>query len=141
MAQNQTAVTKATEKQGELGKTIISDLVVAKIAGIAAREIEGVYDLVTQGVSNAISGLAKRVTGGDVRGKGVDVEVGQREAAIDLKMVVHYGVNIPEVAEAVRKNIVDRIKKTTGLTVCEVNIDVTDLYFPEEDETPERRVE
>ncbi len=137
----QTATTRATEQKGELGKTTIADLVVAKIAGIAAREVDGVYELITQGVSSAIAGLTQRVIGSDTRAKGVEVEVGEREAAIDLKMIVHYGFNIPEVAESVRRNIIERIKAMTGLIVREVNIDVTDLFFPDDDSPVERRVE
>ncbi|WP_297150177.1 Asp23/Gls24 family envelope stress response protein [Thermogemmatispora sp.] len=114
------------------GKTSIADNVVAKIAGIAAREIEGVHELVPSGAGAAIAGLASRVTGGDTRSLGVNVEVGQQEAAIDLNMVVDYGVSIPQVAAAVRQNIINRVAAMTGLTVKEVNIAVTDLYFPEE---------
>lgn len=138
---DQTAKPRATEQKGELGKTTIADLVVAKIAGIAAREIEGVYELITQGVGSAITGLTQRVMGSDTRGKGVEVEVGEREAAIDLKMIVHYGYNIPEVAETVRHNIIERIKAMTGLIVREVNIDVTDLYFPDAEPSVERHLE
>jgi uncharacterized alkaline shock family protein YloU len=114
------------------GKTAIADNVVAKIAGIAAREIPGVHDLVTSGAGAAIAGLASRVTGGDTRSLGVSVEVGQQEAAVDLNMIVDYGVSIPQVAAAVRQNIINRVGAMTGLAVKEVNIAVTDLYFPEE---------
>jgi len=150
MAQTQSSVAKmkeqstnrATEKRGEQGKTTIADLVVAKIAGIAAREIEGVHELVTQGVGRAIAGLTQRVIGSDTRGKGIEVEIGEREAAIDLRMIAQYGFNIPEVTEAVRTNIIERIKEMTGLIVREVNIDVMDLYFPEDEPSEsERRLE
>lgn len=150
MAQAQTSVahlseqpsaTRGTEQKDELGKTMIADLVVAKIAGIAAREVEGVYELVTEGVGSAITGLTQRVIGSDTRAKGVEVEVGKREAAIDLKMIVHYGFNIPKVAGSVRRNIIERIKEMTGLIVREVNIDVTDLFFPNEEAPVEPRVE
>ncbi len=114
------------------GQTKIADSVVSKIAGIAAREVSGVHELVTQGVGGAVSGLAQRVTGADTRSQGVNVEVGEREAAIDLRLTVDYGVSIPQVAEAVRRNIMSRLEAMTGLIVKEVNIDVTDLYFPEE---------
>lgn len=114
------------------GKTTIADSVVAKIVGIAAREVEGVQDLVGSGAGAAISGLATRVTGGDQRAQGVSVEVGEREAAVDLSMVVIYGVSIPQVADAVRRNIINRVGAMTGLVVKEVNIAVTDLYFPQD---------
>ncbi len=124
---------RATELVTEQGKTTIADVVVAKIAGIAAREVPGVHELVTQGVGGAMTGLAQRVTGADTRTQGVNVAVGEREAAIDLRLTVDYGVSIPQVAEAVRRNIMSRLEAMTGLIVKEVNIDVTDLYFPDEE--------
>lgn len=123
----------ATELVGEHGRTTIADAVVAKIAGLAAREIPGVHELLPQGVGGTVAGLAQRVTGADPRAVGVNVEVGEREAAVDLRMTVGYGVSIPQVADAVRRNVMGRIQATTGLVVTEVNIDVSDLYFPEED--------
>ena len=124
---------RATELITEQGKTTIADVVVSKIAGLAAREVEGVHELVTQGVGGAVTGLAQRVTGADTRSQGVNVEVGEREAAVDLRLTVDYGVSIPQVAEAVRRNVMSRLEAMTGLVVKEVNIDVTDLYFPEEE--------
>ncbi len=135
---------RATELVTEQGKTTIADVVVSKIAGIAAREVAGVHELVTQGVGGAVTGLAQRVTRADTRSQGVNVEVGEREAAIDLRLTVDYGVSIPQVAEAVRRNIISRLEAMTGLNVKEVNIDVADLYFPGEEaqaQPPERRVE
>lgn len=119
------------------GKTHIANGVVAKIAGIAAREIEGVHELSSSGLSN----LATRITRGDTRATGVSVEVGEREAAVDLAAVMEYGVSIPQVAEAVRRNVMDRIHEMTGLLVKEVNIDVSDLYFPEDETTSQPRVQ
>lgn len=114
------------------GKTIMADGVIAKIVGLAAREIDGVQDLIGGGAASTISGLASRVTGSDQRAQGVLVEVGEREVAADLRMVVLYGVNIPQLAEAVRRNISYRVAEITGLIVKEVNINVIDLFFPEE---------
>ena len=135
---------RATVLVTEQGKTTIADVVVSKIAGIAAREVPGVHELVTQGVGGAVTGLAQRVTGADTRSQGVNVEVGEREAAIDLRLTVDYGVSIPQVAEAVRRNIMSRLEAMTGLIVKEVNIDITDLYFPGEEAPPqqiERRID
>lgn len=134
----------STTLASEQGNTTIADAVVAKIAGIAAREVAGVFDLGGGGVGSAMSGLAKRAMGGDMRGFGVSVEVGQREAAIDIAVRLDYGVDIPRVAEAIRANIVARIQAMTGLIAKEVNIFVTDLYFAEDDAVPSapvRRVE
>lgn len=124
---------RATELVTEEGKTTIADVVVTKIAGLAAREVAGVHELVTQGVGGAVTGLAQRMTGADTRSQGVDVEVGEREAVIDLRLTVDYGVSIPQVAAAVRRNVMSRLEAMTGLVVKEVNIDVTDLYFPGEE--------
>jgi uncharacterized alkaline shock family protein YloU len=123
---------RATELITEQGKTTIADGVVAKIAGIAAQEVPGVHELVAQGAGATIAGMTQRMTGGDTRAQGVTVEVGEREAAVDLTLTVDYGVSIPQVAEAVRRNVMARIETMTGLRVKEVNIAVTDLYFPEE---------
>ena len=122
------------------GKTTIANGVVAKVVGIAAREIDGVKDVVNIGAGASIAGLATRVTGGDKHAQGVSVEVGEREAAASINIVVIYGVSIPQVAEAVRRNIISRVEAMTGLTVIAVDITVTDLYFPEE-ETEHSRVQ
>jgi uncharacterized alkaline shock family protein YloU len=126
----------ATEITSSQGKTKIEDVVVAKIADLAAREIPGVHDLTPLTTAKMLSGmasnLASRVTGG-ASGQPtqvVNVVVGEIEAAVDLGMSVDYGENIPQVADAVRRNIIGRILAMTGLIVKEVNIDVTDLYFP-----------
>ncbi len=133
-----TQVVEATQVDSGHGKTIIADGVVAKIAAVAAREIDGVHDLVPMGAGATIAGLAGRVARTDQRASGVSVEVGQREAAVDLNMTVEYGVNIIQVAEAVRQNIMDRIQAMTGLIVKEVNINAADLYFPKEEAEPAR---
>jgi len=119
------------------GKTTIANGVVAKIVGIAAREIDGVHEVVGSGAGATITGLAARVTRGDTRAQGVSVEVGEREAAASISIVVHYGVSIPTVAEAVRRNIIDRVEAMTGLTVIAVDIAVNDLYFPEDETADE----
>lgn len=116
------------------GSTTIADSVVTKIASIAAREVPGVHDL-GGGTARAIGGFARSVGVGDERMQGVDVEVGEREAAVDLTIVVEYGESIPRIATALRENITRRIEGMAGLTVTEVNIAVSDLYFPG-DEAP-----
>lgn len=120
------------------GKTTIANGVVAKIVGIAAREIDGVHEVVGSGAGATITGLATRVTRGDTRAQGVSVEVGEREAAASISIVVVYGVSIPTVAEAVRRNIIDRVEAMTGLTVIAVDIAVNDLYFPEDETADEQ---
>ena len=114
----------------ELGSTTIADAVVTKIASIAAREVRGVYDL-GGGTARAIRGASRSVgVGLDERMQGVGVELGEREAAVDLTVVVEYGESIPQIAKTLRENITRRIEGMTGLKVTEVNIAVNDLYFP-----------
>ena len=120
------------------GKTIIADTVVAKIAAAAAKEVEGVHELVPMGAAAAIAGFAGRLARSDQRTTGVSVEVGQREAAVDLNLTVDYGVNIPQVGESVRQNIIERVRAMTGLVVKEVNVNATDLYFPDDTATAPR---
>jgi uncharacterized alkaline shock family protein YloU len=121
------------------GSTSISDTVVQKIAGIAAQEVEKVQ--MGGGASAAVGGfigsVTGAVTGGGTSGgpsptRGVSVEVGQEEAAIDLTMAVEYGVSIPQTTEAARRNVINRVENLTGLRVTEVNVTVNDVQVPEE---------
>lgn len=137
---------KAEEDTGPLdtgkGKTTIADDVVTKVAGLAAREVGGVHDL-GGGAARAVGTVSQKVGIGDQRAQGVSVEVGEREAAVDLVVVVDYGESVPKVADAIREQVIKRIEGITGLSVTEVNIDVTDLYFPgdETDSEESARVE
>jgi uncharacterized alkaline shock family protein YloU len=119
------------------GITTVADAVVAKIAGIATREVTGVYDM-----GKTFRRLLGRVTPGETITQGVAVEVGRKETAIDMVIVIEYGHSIPELAEQVRENVIARVESGTGLIVKEVNIEVDDLYIPSEGEPPtESRVE
>ncbi len=121
------------------GTTRIEDAVVTKVAAIAARETSGVYDL-GGGAARAFGAVTERVGMSDDRSRGVSVDVGEREAAVDLTLVVEYGESIPQVSQAVRQNVIKRIEGTTGLSVAEVNIVVNDLHFPGDDQPEEPRV-
>jgi len=119
--------------QTEKGQTTIADPVVTKVAGIAAREVGGVYQL-GGGVARALGAVTQRLpVGGDSSSQGVSVEVGETEAAVDLTVVIEYGESIPRVAQAIRENVIRRIEGITGLTVTEVNVAVNDLYLPSDD--------
>ena len=122
--------------QSSRGSTTIADAVVTKVAGIAAREVSGVHNL-GGGAARAMGAMTQRVGIGDERSQGVSVEVGEREAAVDLKLVIDYGESIPQVSEQIRENVVKRIEGITGLSVTEVNVTVNDLYFPGDDEPDE----
>jgi len=120
--------------RSERGSTTISDAVVSQVAGIAAQEVEKVQ--MGGGAAAAVGGFLQSVTGGSSGGgnfgRGVSVEVGEEEAAIDLTMAVEYGVSIPQVTEAVRRNVINRVENLVGLRVAEVNITVNDVQFAEE---------
>jgi uncharacterized alkaline shock family protein YloU len=113
------------------GSTSIADGVVTKVAGIAAREVGGVYRL-GGGVARALGTVTNRIQGSDPSAQGVSVEVGEREAAVDLTVVIEYGEAIPRISQEIRDNVIRRIEGITGLTVTEVNIDVNDLHFPDD---------
>jgi len=114
--------------QSDRGNTRIADGVVAKIAGMATREVSGVQAM-GKSLTRTFAGLRARVPGTTEEAtQGVSVEVGERQAAIDLDIVTFYGQSIVEVAEAVRRNVIERIEGMTGLEVTEVNILVDDLY-------------
>lgn len=115
------------------GRTTIADSVVAKIAGIATREVAGVY-AVGGGAARAVGALRERIPGARTNhSMGVSVEVGERQAAVDLEIVAEYGVGIADLAEAVRRNVIASIERMTALEVTEVNIDVMDVHLPHED--------
>lgn len=120
---------------GSRGMTRIEDVVVGKIAGLAAREVSGVH---------ALGGTGARMTG-TVRGsfpsganiqQGVHVEVGGNHAAVDVAIIAEYGVAIHDLAEAIRTNVITAVERMTGLQVTEVNVTVHDVHLeggPEED--------
>lgn len=117
---------------GERGATSIADSVVAKIASLAVREVEGVAG-VGGTLSGAMGQVVSRIRGREHATQGVGVEVGTTQAAIDLTLRVSYPVPIPQVASQVRENVIDRVETLTGLEVVEVNIAVIGLEFPGED--------
>ncbi len=119
-----------SQLQTSQGNTTIADGVVQKIAGLAAREVSGVYEL-GGGAARALGALRERIPGSSqASGQGVSVEVGERQAAVDLEMVAEYGVSIAELARAVRRNVISAVEGMTGLEVTEVNISVNDIHLP-----------
>lgn len=118
----------ATKKETSLGTVRIADEVVSIIAGLAATEITGIA-----GMSGGIVGGIAEILGRKNFAKGVKVEVGEREAAVDLYIIVKYGVRIPDVALAAQENVKQAIETMTGLSVVEVNIHVQGVGFPDEE--------
>jgi uncharacterized alkaline shock family protein YloU len=115
--------------EGEHGSTRIGDGVVSKIAGMAAGEVEGVY--MGGGASRTAGGVLESVTGSDSQKRGVSVEVGRTEAAIDLTMGIEYGRNILDLVGQVRNRITQRVESLTGLRITELNVTVSDIIFQE----------
>ncbi|MGH8910115.1 MAG: Asp23/Gls24 family envelope stress response protein [Egibacteraceae bacterium] len=113
------------------GSTTIADSVVAKIASIAAREVEGVAGL-GGSLSRAMGQVVGRVRGREHTTAGVGVEVGTKQAAVDLTVRMHYPVAVHEVAGQIRQNVIARVGSLAGLQVVEVNIAIIDLMFPDD---------
>jgi uncharacterized alkaline shock family protein YloU len=110
---------------GGVGSIKIAEEVVAVIAGLAAAEVDGII-----GMSGGLVGDIGEILGKRSPSKGVRVEVGDSEAAVDLFIVVRYGARIPEVAHKVQHNVKNAVEAMTGLDVVEVNIHVQGVAFP-----------
>ena len=125
--------------QTERGNTTIADSVVSKVAGIAAQEVDGIR--MGSGASQTASNLLGSITGsgGGSQTQGVSVEVGQEDAALDLTLTAEYGKSIPQLAEAVRRNVSNRVESLVGLRVTEVNITVQNIFFPQQEQEQERQ--
>ncbi len=125
---------KSSALESDQGRTAIADTVVSKIAGIATRDVSGVHDL-GGGAARTVGAIRERIPGSRVNAsQGVSVEVGERQAAIDIDVVAEYGVSITDLASGVRSNVITSVERMTGLEVVEVNISVNDIHLPEEDD-------
>lgn len=111
----------------EYGGIKITDDVVAIISGIAATEVPGVA-----GMSGGIVGDVAEILGRKNLTKGVKVEVGEKEAAIDLYIIVEYGYRIPEIAWEIQEKVKNAVESMTGLSVVEVNIHVQGVSIVKE---------
>lgn len=123
------------------GQISVAENVVQKIAGKACQEMGGVHAMGTTG-ARAFGSLRERIPGssGPNFSQGVGVEVGETEAAIDLDIVVEYGVSIAELGRSIQRNVKQAVERMTGLRVVEVNIAVDDVYLPTDgdQDTPSR---
>ena len=119
------------------GKTTIAGTVVSKIAGIAAKEVNGVYSL-GGGASRVVGALRERIPGASVNhSQGVSVEVGEKQAAVDIDIVADYGVSITDLANGLRRNVIAAIERMTDLEVTEVNVTVHDVHLEDDDDSSE----
>ena len=123
------------KERTELGDIRIANEVVGVIAGLAATDVEGVA-----GMSGGIAGGIAEMLGRKNLSKGVKVEVGEEQAAIDLFVVVEYGVRIPDIAWKIQESVKRAIETMTGLEVVEVNVHIQGVHFPSEERHEEARV-
>lgn len=117
----------------EYGRITFADEVVAIIAGLAAAEIEGVAAM-----SGGFTGGFTEMLGMKNLSKGVKVEIGEKEAAIDLYLIVKYGVRVPEMAWEIQENVKKTVETMTGLKVVEVNVHVQGINFEEQEKEAEK---
>lgn len=128
------------------GKITVAQNVVQKIAGTAAREISGVHAM-GSGSSRTFGNLRERIPGssGPNVSQGVGVEVGETQAAIDLDIVIEYGVSITDLGRSIQRNVKQAVERMTGLQVVEVNIAIDDVYLPKQnddsDDKPQQQPE
>lgn len=118
------------------GTTSINDGVIAKLAGIALRDVEGVYAL-GGGAARAMGALRNAVGQEDNLKQGISVEVGQTQAALDLSIIVEYPYPIYDVADQARQAVIEAVQTLAGLEVTEVNIEVLDVHIPSDDSAEE----
>lgn len=125
------------KKEIDMGIVKISDEVVGVIAGLATTEINGIVGM----SASLVGGITQILSGKKNLSKGVKVTVGENSAAIDLYVVVEYGVKIPEVALQVQENVKRAVETMTGLTVSGVNIHVQNVMIPKSEEVNEETEE
>ncbi len=113
----------------KVGSVKIADEVVAVIAGVAASDVEGVV-----GMSGGLVGDLGEILGKKSLSNGVKVQVGEKEAIIDLFIVVEYGARIPDVAYRAQQSVKSAVQVMTGLTVIEVNIHIQGVVFPDDED-------
>ena len=120
----------------QYGTTTIDDVVVSKIAGIAAREVSGV-DALGGGGARMIGNIRESFGASEDVRQGVDVEVADGTARIEIAITAEYGVAIHELAEAIRRNIMNAVERMTGLSVERVNVVVHDVKLPKDESEAE----
>lgn len=111
------------------GTTVISDSIVAKIAGLAVRDVPGVHAL-GGGAARALGAIRDALSSTD-HSQGVSVQVGERDVTVELSIVADYPLPLQQVAEAARQAVIDAIETLAGLPVAEVTVTITDVHLPD----------
>lgn len=124
----ETARAQQAAAQDATGRTTISDIAVAKVAGIAARKVEGVFGLGSS-TSRALGALRDAVGSSDLA-QGVRVEVGETQVAVDINLVASYGNPLQDVASQVRAAVYTAVQDLVGMDVIEVNVEINDVHVP-----------
>ncbi|EFM09876.1 MULTISPECIES: Asp23/Gls24 family envelope stress response protein [Paenibacillus] len=119
----------------DIGSIQIAPEVIEVIAGLATVEVQGVA-----GMSGGFAGGIAELLGRKNLSKGVKVEVGQREAAVDVSIIVEFGNRIPDIASEIQRNVKRSIETMTGLHVVEVNVHIHDVHFKVADKTDEEDI-
>jgi uncharacterized alkaline shock family protein YloU len=132
-----TARSAQSPLQSDRGTTTIQDGVVSSIAATAVEETDGIDPShggtrLPGDTSPTVGEFVGRISGGAGRTRGISVQVGEEQAALDLTVNVLYGRPIHQVTDALRRNVIKRVENLTGLQVTEVNITVNDVTFPEQ---------
>ncbi|MBO5327599.1 MAG: Asp23/Gls24 family envelope stress response protein [Clostridia bacterium] len=102
------------------GKISISDSAIAKVACNAALECYGIVDTVSRRLSDSLSELFKKPSGG----KGIKVTTSGDRIYIDVYVIIKYGVSINAVAESLKEGIKYKVEKFTGMIVDTVNVNI-----------------
>ena len=124
------------------GRISVAESVVTKIAGLATREVNGVHEM-GSGAGRAFGALKERIPGstGPNVSQGVSAEVGETQVALDLDVVIEYGVSIADLGRSIQRNVKQAVERMTGLEVTEVNVSVGDVFLgdpSEQDAQPPR---
>ena len=123
------------ELEYEESKLIIEDKVVAKIARIAINNVDGILDM----KGNFADSIGSFFGSNDRSTAGVNVEVGEKEAKINLDVIIEYGKNATRIFSDIKKAVVGNVKEMTGLDVVTVNVDVVDVMTRAEYEERKRK--
>lgn len=108
------------EKRDDLGKVEVSKEAISTIAGATAVRCYGIVGMAPRGIQQGVF----EILGRDRLGQGVQVEVSEDKAQIDLWIVVSYGIRIPEVARNLMESVRYEVENLTGISVIAVNINV-----------------